>query len=87
MRQKCTGNLITRRRYEGGRTKVKVKIELMCTQIYLRSREAAKERKEGRMPNEQEGAGRRVRKIEIDRKQIRRTEGAGRGTRCNKMFG
>lgn len=27
------------------------------------------------MPNEYEGAGERVRKIEIDRKQTRRTEG------------
>lgn len=48
---------------------------------------AEEKRKERRMPNEYEGAGERVRKIEIDRKQTRRTEGEWRGTRCNnKMF-
>lgn len=41
-------------------------------------------KRDRKMPNEYEGA--RVRKIEIDRKQTRRTGGERRGTRCNKMF-
>lgn len=47
---------------------------------------AEEKRKEGRLPNEEEEAGARVRKIEIDRKQTRRTEGEREDTQCNKMI-
>ena len=51
-RQKSTGSLITRRRYEGGGFRIKVKRDL-CVNIYEAKVSAEEKRKKhGRMPNE-----------------------------------